>query len=248
MTKTNIGWTEDVWNPLTGCSKIGQGCKHCYAEKMARRLKAMGRPEYINAVDDKGQWTGRITLVNDRVDAPLHWKKPRMIFVNSMSDLFHKDVPQSFTDYVFDTMRAANWHQFQVLTKRYDLAEFRLLGRKPADHIKIGFSVCNQDDADKAREPLRQLHKWGWKTWVSYEPALEEVDWSHYDFIDWLVCGGESGPGCRSFSVTWARDALQFCRAAGVPFFMKQLGGHPDKHHELEDLPADLRVRELPKG
>jgi protein gp37 len=245
MAKTKIAWSEKVWNPLTGCSKIGQGCKNCYAEKMSCRLKAMGRPEYQNAVNEDGHWTGRITLLEDRLDDPIHWKKPSMIFVNSMSDLFHKDVPQSLINRVVLTMSNAPWHKFQVLTKRYDRLFMALFLQDAVPHIWIGFSICNQADADEAFQYLRWVADMGWTTWVSYEPALEKVDWSGFSFIDWMVCGGESGPGCRHFDWNWARNARDFCECYDIPFFMKQ-GGGVKPPRELSDFPEDLRIREFP--
>lgn len=247
MAKTDISWSENVWNPLTGCSKIGQGCKNCYAEKMAHRLRMMGKPNYRDATDDKGNWTGKITLIPEKIEEPLAIKKPTTFFVNSMSDLFHDHVPMSFIGSVFEIMSEANWHTFQVLTKRYENAASAADRYPPAPHIHIGFSVCNRKDASESVEHLSFIHDAGWFTWVSYEPALEEVNWSEFDFIDWLVCGGESGHGCRPFSWDWARDARNFCRAVGVPFFMKQ-GGGAKPPRGLTDFPEDLRIREFPRG
>lgn len=224
MAKSNIEWTEQVWNPLTGCTRIGQGCKHCYAERMSKRLVAMGRQEYHGVVDDNGHWTGKINLVEERLNDPLKWKKPRRIFVNSMSDLFHKDVPQSFINQVVQVMQNANWHQYLILTKRYDRPFMALYPQDASSHIWIGFSICNQDDANKALPYLRMVDQMGWNTWISYEPALGAVDWSGFEFVKWMVCGGESGPDARILNPRWARTARDWCAKNDIPFFFKQWG------------------------
>jgi protein gp37 len=224
MGKTNIDWTDKVWNPLTGCTKIGQGCKHCYAERMAKRLKAMGRPEYQDAVDNAGKWTGKVTLVEERLKDPMKWRKPSRVFVNSMSDLFHENVPSLFIMRMIEVMQNANQHIYQILTKRYFRPGCELMVSDASDHIFVGFSVSNQEDADKAWGGLYAVHKAGWRTWVSYEPALGPVDWTGWEFIDQLVCGGESGPGARMMHPDWARSARDWCQAAGIPFFFKQWG------------------------
>lgn len=225
MTITNIEWTERVWNPLTGCTRIGQGCVHCYAERMSRRLQAMGRLEYQGAVNAKGHWTGEIKLLFEKLDQPLHWKKPSRIFVNSMSDLFHEKVNAIFVHRTFDVMRDANWHTFQVLTKRYNRPPYILQGVKPIQNVWVGYSICNQADADNAREHLRALADMGWNTWISYEPALEQIDWTGYEFIKWLVCGGESGPEARPLHPEWARSARDWSTLNRIPFYFKQWGG-----------------------
>ena len=176
MADSAIEWTEKVWNPLTGCTRIGQGCVNCYAERMAKRLRAMGKPEYQEVVNDKGRWTGVINLIPEKLNQPMHWKKPSRIFVNSMSDLFHDQVPQSFINQVVTVMGNAHWHTFQVLTKRYQRPFLALYPQDAVDHIWIGFSICTQDDADKAMPYLRMVSNEGWRTWVSYEPALEDIN------------------------------------------------------------------------
>ena len=224
MSQSKIEWTERVWNPLTGCTLVGQGCVHCYAERMSKRLAAMGRPEYQGVVTEKGHWTGQINLLPEKLRDPLKWKKPSRIFVNSMSDLFHEKVPNVFIQEVVHTMQNANWHTFQVLTKRYDRPFHVLYPQDAEDHIWIGFSICNQDDADKARQYLRFVSDMGWRTFVSYEPALSEINWQGFEFIEWLICGGESGPGARPMHPAWARSARDFCRNNSIPFFFKQWG------------------------
>lgn len=237
MATSKIEWTERVWNPLTGCTRIGQGCVNCYAERMSHRLAAMGRLEYLGITNDKGNWNGEIKLLFSRLDQPLHWKKPSRIFVNSMSDLFHKNVPNSFIHRVVTTMQNAPQHQFQVLTKRYDRPFLVLYPQDASDNILIGFSICNQSDADDARQYLRFVSEMGWRTWVSYEPALEQINWQGWEFIEWLVCGGESGPGARPMHPDWARSARDFCAASNIPFFFKQWGGARKKKgdHVLDD-------------
>lgn len=242
---SHIAWTNEVWNPLTGCDKVGQGCKNCYAEIMSRRLRAMGQTGYFDAVDDKGHWTGKITLLEDQLQKPYHWKKPRMVFVNSMSDLFHKNVPQEFINKVVRVMQNNPRHTFQVLTKRYDRPFLALYPQDASKNIYIGFSICNQDDADKARRYLRMVAD-DWKTFVSYEPALSNIDWTGYDFIDWMICGGESGTDRRPFELEWAYSARNFCKSHGIPFFMKQDGGL--RPGERGQIPDDLWIREYPEG
>jgi protein gp37 len=248
MASSDIEWTQKVWNPLTGCTKIGQGCVHCYAETMSRRLRAMGKNSYLNAVNDAGKWTNVITLLPEKLSDPLHWKKPSRIFVNSMSDLFHKDVPTLFISEVIRTMSDADWHTYQVLTKRYGRAAYELNPGDAAKQIWIGFSVCNQDDAAEAREYLRQISANGWNTWVSYEPALGLVDWTGWEFIDWIVVGGESGTGFRAFDWEFARTTRDWAKENGIAFFMKQYGGHPYKFDQMDDFLPELRIREYPKG
>ena len=224
MAQTKIEWTERVWNPLTGCTRIGQGCVNCYAERMSKRLQAMGRPEYQGTVNAKGKWTGEIKLHYDRLDQPYHWKKPSRIFVNSMSDLFHEKVSKQFIEQVFGAMKDCSWHTFQVLTKRYNRPPY-ILGGTVSPHIWLGYSICNQADADNAREHLHLLATMGWNTWISYEPALEQIDWTGYEFVKWLVCGGESGPGARPMYPDWARSARDWATLNRIPFYFKQWGG-----------------------
>jgi protein gp37 len=196
---------------------------------MSNRLQAMGRPEYQGTVNDKGHWTGEINLLYDRLDQPTHWKKPARIFVNSMSDLFHEKVPSLFIKNVFKAMSDADWHAFQVLTKRYNRPPDVLGDLKPQPNIWIGYSVCDQTDADNARVHLHELALMGWNTWVSYEPALEQINWTGYEFIEWLVCGGESGPEARLMQPEWARSVRDWSTLNHVPFYFKQWGGFHKK-------------------
>lgn len=213
-TRSGIEWTESTWNPLTGCNKVSPGCKHCYAERMAIRLQAMGHPNYRN---------GFTLTVHDHVlHLPLQWKKPQIIFVNSMSDLFHKDVPINFIQQIFDVMRRACWHQFQVLTKRSE----RLYELSPQiewpQNVWMGVSV--ESSAYTFR--IDHLRKTGAKVkFLSLEPLLGPLPNLNLEAIDWVIVGGESGPGARSIAEEWVINIRDQCLAANVPFFFKQWGG-----------------------
>jgi len=211
---SSIEWTEATWNPVTGCSKISAGCKHCYAERMARRLQLMGQPNYRNGF--------AVTLQPQALDVPLRWRKPRTIFVNSMSDLFHVDVPVSFIQQVFETMNAAHWHQYQVLTKRAD----RLLELSAilpwSHHIWQGVSV---EDADVTWRIDRLRQTGAHIKFLSIEPLIGPLPELDLAGIDWVIVGGESGPGARPVDAAWVRDIRDQCLAAGVAFFFKQWGG-----------------------
>ena len=247
---TKIEWTDETWNPVTGCTKVSQGCKHCYAEREWPRLQKL-----VPAYADR-DFTSVMTHL-DRLDKPLHWKRPRKVFVNSMSDLFHPDVPLVFIARVFAIMGVCYQHTFQILTKRadrmatlLDLPEFRanvhlerlriINGDAVADawrpdgnenrdwplrNVWLGVSVENQNAADERQAPMEQLAELGWMTWVSYEPALGPVDWAPWmSFLSWAVCGGESGPDARPMHPELARSLRDQCAAAGVPFLHKQNG------------------------
>lgn len=211
---SHIEWTDATWNPVTGCSKVSPGCKHCYAERMAKRLQAMGQPNYANGFE--------VTLQPHMLELPLEWKRPRRVFVNSMSDLFHKDVPLSFIKKVFSVMRRANWHQYQLLTKRSE----RLLEVSPLltwePHIWIGVSVENDDYTSR----IDDLRKTGADVkFLSLEPLLGPLRKLNLRGMDWVIVGGESGPGARPMNPDWVRDIRDQCVRANVPFFFKQWGG-----------------------
>jgi protein gp37 len=211
---SKIEWTEMTWNPVTGCTKVSPGCSHCYAETMARRLHLMGNPRYRNGF--------KLTLHDDLVDAPVRWKTPRLVFVNSMSDLFHEGVPIGFIRRVFETMRRCPQHQFQVLTKRAErLAEIadRLDWR---DNIWMGVSIENQRYAYRA-ELLAQVP--AHVRFLSVEPLLGQIDDLPLKGIHWVIVGGESGCGARPMRREWVESVLRQCRKARVPFFFKQWGG-----------------------
>ncbi|HBQ26796.1 MAG TPA: hypothetical protein DD791_10425 [Syntrophomonas sp.] len=214
MGRTKIEWTDATWNPLTGCTKVSPGCKNCYAERMAKRLQAMNSRNYINGF--------KLTLHEDCLQMPLKWKKPQNIFVNSMSDLFHHDVPEEFILKVFDIMGAATWHRFQVLTKRSErLAE--LAERLPwANNIWMGVSVENQDYISRI-EHLRRTP--AIIKFISFEPLIGPVNNIDLANIDWVIVGGESGPGARPLKQSWVTAIRDKCLQDKVPFFFKQWGG-----------------------
>lgn len=247
MSKTSIEWTEETLNPTVGCMDIGPGCVHCYAKKMALRLKKMGRPEYQDVVTDDGKWTGVVKFIPARLKQVIQRQKPTMWFVDSMSDLFHESVT---TDQILQCLlvfQAEPQHTFQILTKRYERVPEVLKVVRPSKNIWFGNSICTQRDFEKAIPYLRQVAKAGWTTFVSYEPALEEIDWTGAEFLKWMICGGESGPGHRRFEWSWMRSAYRYCLTHGIKFFAKQGGGFPDKRDRLEDIPEDMRVREYPE-
>jgi protein gp37 len=211
---SKIEWTESTWNPVTGCSKISVGCRNCYAERMALRLKAAGSPNYVNGF--------RVTLHPHVLEIPLHWKQPRTIFVNSMSDLFHNNVPFDFITKIFDVMCQASHHQFQALTKRSQ----RLLQLSPKlqwpQNVWMGVTVENADCSFRI-DHLRQTP--AAIKFVSFEPLLGPIPNINLKGIDWVIVGGESGPNARPMNPEWAIDIRDQCLTAGVPFFFKQWGG-----------------------
>lgn len=211
---SSIEWTESTWNPVTGCSKISPGCKHCYAERLAKRLQAMGQPNYARGFE--------LALQDHMLEIPLRWMKPQTIFVNSMSDLFHRDIPSEYIQRVFDVMRRADWHRFQVLTKRAD----RLLELDRHIHwtknIWMGVSVESKkylNRIDKLRNTRASTK------FLSIEPLLEDLGQFELAGIDWVIVGGESGPGARPMNASWVRNLRNLCIAANIPFFFKQWGG-----------------------
>jgi protein gp37 len=215
---SEIEWTESTWNPVTGCTKVSPGCKHCYAERMARRLQAMGQENYRNGF--------RLTLQPHMLDLPLRWRRPQVIFVNSMSDLFHKDVPLDYILRIFDVMRRAHWHRFQVLTKRSErLAELnsRL---EWAPNIWMGVSV----ESDEYRARTADLRKTrALLKFLSLEPLLGPLYNLDLRGVNWVIVGGESGYRARAMDPAWAIDLRDQCRKAAVPFFFKQWGGKNKK-------------------
>ncbi len=211
---SSIEWTESTWNPLTGCTKISPGCSHCYAERMAKRLQAMGQANYVNGFE--------LSLHEHMLDKPLSWKRPQMIFVNSMSDLFHIEVPMSFIQRVFYTMQRASWHTFQVLTKRSD----RLLELNSelnwSANVWMGVSVEN----DRYTYRIEHLRQTKARTkFLSLEPLIGPLPKMDLGNIDWVIVGGESGPGARPIKQEWVLDIREQCQSAEVPFFFKQWGG-----------------------
>jgi protein gp37 len=211
---SSIEWTDATWNPVTGCTKISPGCKHCYAERMAKRLESMGQPRYRNGF--------QLTLQPDVVDQPLKWKKPRLVFVNSMSDLFHDEVPLSYLERVFQVMAEARWHVFQVLTKRSErLAQIANRLVWPSN-VWMGVSVESEDYTyridDLSGVPAAVK-------FLSVEPLLGPIQRLSLRNIDWVIVGGESGPHARPIDPNWVRSIRNDCVTEGVPFFFKQWGG-----------------------
>ena len=235
---SSIEWTESTWNPATGCTKISSGCKHCYAERMAKRLKAMGQPNYANGF--------RVALHAHALELPLTWKTPQVIFVNSMSDLFHEDIPLQFIQKVFDVMNRADWHTYQILTKR-SARLLELDSQLPwAANIWMGVSVENQECSYRINH-LRQTRSK--VKFLSLEPLLGPLPSMSLKGIDWVIAGGESGPGARLMEPEWVLDIRDQCVASRVPFFFKQWGGFNKKKRgrilegrTWEQMPKCLQV------
>lgn len=311
-----IAWCTKTWNPIRGCSEVSPGCKNCYARTMGARFAGPGMP-YEGLIELRrkpgskryAEWTGKVRFVRERLADPLRWKKPERIFVNSMSDLFHKALPFERIADVFDVMRQASQHTFLVLTKRPERAKafFDWVGnpnmvvwhRWPLPNVQIGVSVEDQKTAEQRIPWLFEVP--AAVRWVSLEPQLGDVDFTALDVLrqgpvekmhphdpivrvnaltghvrgpdemleaklDWIVVGGESGPGARPFDIAWARSTVEQCRAANVPVFVKQLGsnriedGLSDRGHtpgldhvthragaDPNEWPEDLRVQEFPE-
>jgi protein gp37 len=212
--RSHIEWTESTWNPVTGCSKVSAGCKNCYAERLALRLQAMGNVRYRNGF--------KVALHRDLLDLPRRWREPRVIFVNSMSDLFHDQVPLEFIQRVFVTMRDCPQHTFQILTKRS--ARLRqLAGELPWPHnVWMGVSVEDASVLHRIHD-LRAVP--ATVRFLSCEPLIGPFDGLPLEGIHWVIVGGESGPGARPMRIEWIRGIFRQCRQADVPFFFKQWGG-----------------------
>lgn len=301
---TSIEWTDTVWNPVVGCSRVSAGCEHCYAERVAHRAMQPAHAGLTVSGTNGPRWTGEVRCLPERLDQPLHWRKPRRVFVNSMSDLFHEKVPDDFIDDVFARMALGLQHTYQVLTKRPDrmlaymtgVSHLRMtrlfrnfsdytepVGPWPLPNVQLGVSVENQATSDE-RIPLL-LQTPAALRFVSYEPAIGPVKFGQWlcgerqargfddgHRVNWLIVGGESGSGARPCDVEWIRSAVQQCRNASVPCFVKQLGARPmavppgkrapfepagmkwrlllrsSKGGDPAEWPDDLRVREFPMG
>jgi len=236
--KSSIEWTDSTWNPVTGCNKVSPGCKHCYAERMAQRLRAMGQANYQNGFE--------LTLQEHMLNKPLQIKKPQLIFVNSMSDLFHEEIPVDYIQRVFRVMREANWHQFQILTKRSErLVELHAQIDWP-DNVWMGVSV-ESDRYQYRIDHLRQTH--AAVMFLSLEPLLGPILNMDLSKINWVITGGESGPGARPIERSWVVDIKKQCRKAKIPFFFKQWGGVNKKKtgrllngRTWDELPRDLSL------
>lgn len=263
---SGIEWTNTTWNPTTGCDRVSAGCDHCYALTMAKRLKGMGSAKYQRDGDPKTSGPGfGLTVHHDTLDAPLHWRKPRRVFVNSMSDLFHARVPSAFIAAVFDVMARTPQHTYQVLTKRHARLSALMRTAVPGEgwpllNVHLGVSAEIQGWADLRIPALASVP--AAVRFVSAEPLLGPIDltWDVHS-IDWVIVGGESGPGARPIELGWVRRIVEQCQAAGVAVFVKQLGScwardncwggesvarTDPKGGDWTRWPADLRVREFP--
>ena len=213
-TNSAIEWTESTWNPVTGCTKISDGCTHCYAERMAKRLQSMGQPNYVNGF--------QLAIHEHVLELPLKWKQPKTIFVNSMSDLFHEGVPFDFILRVFDTMRQASWHTFQVLTKRSGRLHKLNDQLDWPPNVWMGVSVENNRYLSRI-DDLRQVS--ACVRFLSLEPLLGPLPGLDLSNIEWVIVGGESGPKARPIEPVWVMDIRDQCKNLEVPFFFKQWGG-----------------------
>jgi protein gp37 len=240
-SQSSIEWTESTWNPLTGCTKVSLGCQNCYAERMAKRLKAMGQHNYESGFN--------LSFHENSVELPLHWKSPQMIFVNSMSDLFHEDVPIDFIVRVFMIMRQASWHTFQILTKR----SARLVDLDHelpwSENIWMGVSVETNDYSFRI-DNLRKTHSK--HKFLSLEPLLGPMMDLNLVDIDWVIVGGESGPKSRPIEINWVREIRDQCLNKNVAFFFKQWGGTNKKKagrnldgQIWDQLPTGIYIKSL---
>lgn len=211
---SKIEWTQVTWNPVTGCSKVSQGCKYCYAERLAKRLKEMENKRYLNGFD--------VTLHEDLVELPLRWQQPRLVFVNSMSDLFHEKIPLEFIKRIFDTMERSPKHVFQILTKRSE--RLREIAKELSWPPNVWMGVSIEDSRVLHRvDHLQQVPSH--VRFLSCEPLIGPLDDLPLDDIHWVIVGGESGPKARPMKKEWVESILQQSREAGVAFFFKQWGG-----------------------
>lgn len=222
---TKIEWTDETWNPVTGCTKVSAGCKNCYAERIAKRF--WGDRKFTD-----------VQCHPERLEIPLHWKKPRRIFVCSMSDFFHADIPLEFQAKIFSIIKRCPQHTFQILTKRPELAVFmdKVVGIWEHPNMWLGVTVENQETFDRIHE-IRHVST-AIKKFVSFEPLLE-LPRGSLEGIGWVIVGGETGPGARYMNPDWAREIRDVCQKSGIPFFMKQMSNK-------QSIPDDLMIREYP--
>lgn len=218
MAQSKIEWTEETWNPITGCTKCSNGCTHCYAATFARRLQAMGNPRYINGFE--------VTIHEDLFERPFEWKKPKLVFVNSMSDLFHENVPDDVILQLFDVMNRSPKHTFQVLTKRSKRLVELSLKIKWTKNIWMGVSVENRSSLFRC-EDLKETD--AYIKFISAEPLLESLSTMNLNGIDWLIVGGESGAGSRPIAENWVLELQQLALETKTAFFFKQWGGFNKK-------------------
>jgi protein gp37 len=235
--KSSIEWTDATWNPTTGCSKVSPGCKNCYAERLSQRLMKIGVAKYANGF--------QLTVHPEAFDLPLRWRNPRRIFVNSMSDLFHQDLAFQTIKKVYDVMERADWHTYQILTKRPQIMERFFRGRKVPDHIWLGTSVELRQYLNRL-EPLKKIDVK--VRFISFEPLLGPIGECDLTGISWAIVGGESGPNHREVKHEWVRELRDQCLDQDVRFFFKQWGGPRPKSNgrrldgRLWDEYPDLHV------
>lgn len=259
MGKTGISYVDKTWNFITGCTTIRPGCAHCWALEVSKKIAATGKnPYYAKAVSASGKWSNNITTIEDKIKEPMKWRKHQRIFAASTSDIFHKNVPITTFVKAYEVMNAANQHDYFLLTKRFDLAAMKLHvinGLKPQDHIFVGFSICDERDAEEALPYLFNIANMGWRTFVSYEPALGPVDWKYYtDIVGWLIGGAESGPNRRAFDWRWLDSANMWAHKYNIPFYCKQgsclapecKGNIPNRLWKVKEFPSVIRT-EHPK-
>jgi len=215
---STIEWTESTWNPVTGCTKISSGCKNCYAERLALRLQAMGNRNYKNGF--------AVTMHHHALDIPLKWKKPKMVFVNSMSDLFHPEVSLDFIEKVFNVIEKTPQHTFQVLTKRSERLVEIQKELKWLDNLWLGVSIENEECSYRVNHLLKANAR---VKFISFEPLIGPVDFVKLEGIDWVIVGGESGPGARPMKQEWVDKIRIECLKKDIPFFFKQWGGFNKK-------------------
>lgn len=234
-------WWDYSWNVAPGCTRVSAECDHCWALAMAKRLQGMNKAGYEGLVDGRGRWTGRVNLMEKRLGDPLGLRRPRVIAVNLMGDLFGESVPDWFLRLVFEVMARAERHTFMVLTKRPErVVEFlRTEVRSPKGNVWMGTTAGTQRSANERWNAMAWIAQAGWNTWVSSEPRLEGIDWHGWAFLKWMVTGGESGRGARPMAPSWARGDRDWCRDHGVKFWFKQWGewgpGGKDESGRMKD-------------
>lgn len=247
VTSSGIEWTDrSDWNPVRGCTRVSDGCRNCYSERIAARFSGPGQPfeGFARKVGGEARWTGKVACMEGRLNLPLKWKKPARIFVNSAADLFHEAVPDAFIDRVFAVMAQCPQHTFQILSKRatrmrnYMIRNYLITNTPALQNCWLGVSVEDQETADE-RIPLL-METPAAVSFISAEPLLGPVHLLPGGYPDWVIAGGESGPGKRPVDLAWLRAIRDQCRAAGVPIFIKQI----DK---IIPIPDDLMIREFPQ-
>jgi len=270
MGATRIEWVANPdgtpgksWNPIAGCTKVGEGCRHCYAERMAVRLASMSRADrrkgrdpgrkakYEPVVDADGHWNGKIVYDTEALNDLSRWRKPATIFVGSMSDVFHPDVSHEFMGRVFHAIIQNPQHRYILLTKRPHRIgiAIRYMAIQPGliPNLWLGFSAENQALFAQRSLFMRHLSDAGWNTFVSLEPLLGEIDcWGTLPWLEWVIVGSETGPNARPAEIGWVERIVEDCRGSRVPCFVKQVGSVPGP--EIGKLPNNVRVREWPDG